>query len=1137
GSSFRSRPVEDKSQQILPNQSSLGGFSFSPDAVEFFPIKADVPSVKILNPNNNQKSTIENLNHEQNTPTHSTLSLASTGVTIKDFQPTTSAITSLPYSNITFTQPPQLTQFGTLYEAYPQSYKQLYQPHHYHHLSTQPTSPANKMLMQQPSKRIQPQVPILKTKQNATKAEVHMSSVNSRSRSTNGPIKEVKIQNENPSIVKKVVASEFFCEAGLKNAFDREDKSSQASLSLKNKMQISNLDTKSELSHEDISLNARNESVKSSAAINTKLKLAVHAPEFIPSFDFALAIAEPQVDGQLEFISLSEFNSWYEPSTVNMNLSHLTVKSKSEESEIKHSSEISEVLYDEQSNMDVSSDLEERIFTSGLSPNNKTQSSTSDLIDPNRFNDVKYMFSPRILNRNLSKFILEDDASEVSDELATNWHKEKELDFSKFLGFNNQSQVKDSNANLTEVWSHGSMSYDIKNETVDSLNGLKRDQNKNKTSLEINIGNTNFISDSNQNSMTSADFAITDLLNQGKENLDLPNSVDQRRMSQELTALNNSVTHEFTENLFKPLTNFATGSKKPTKTKRSSTDDHDSENFPSQNNNSQRNNCESRTIRNITHPHISLEDPNNLAEMDLLQISKDFDQIDNNLPNTPVFTYDSLNALKECTKLHTLLSKQYGLFGRVLKQCIPTRSVELGSGTNTSKTDVSSPVDPRLYMNTSVPFSTVVCGLPGTGKSHSVAVMLENMLIPESPEIGKLTNPFSALVLHFDTLAIGSAFSLPRKPCEYAYIGVRKFNRTTIKVPAVTVLVMPSSFKTMQEIYAPLGSNIVIKPLYISTAEINVNIIMAIMQVSLEDEIPPYIHDILDMMRKIDKDFTWAWFQDYLAQIEDSIDASHYRILRQRVSILESFLLEKMVEKEDPVAKDFSKRNGKNSEWFKHRFNSQSIIVCDFSDPFFTADLACSLFEIVVGLFVAANIDCGNGVSCGRVIVLDEAHKYSNGSDVRNKKSSDRLISSLMSLIRHQHYLAMRIIISTQEPTAIPSKILELVNFVVVHRLSSPNWWEHLAKHVCSRLQSPLDDALFDVVVTLNTGNALLFSSQALVAIKSESVIDEWKQQNERNVDYGSNHKGFGKLGRGYLIVATRHRITVDGGKSIMALK
>lgn len=63
-------------------------------------------------------------------------------------------------------------------------------------------------------------------------------------------------------------------------------------------------------------------------------------------------------------------------------------------------------------------------------------------------------------------------------------------------------------------------------------------------------------------------------------------------------------------------------------------------------------------------------------------------------------------------------------------------------------------LDTKVFQNTNVPFSTFICGVQGSGKSHTTAVMLENALL-RSPQIGHLEAPVSALVFSYGEFSNG----------------------------------------------------------------------------------------------------------------------------------------------------------------------------------------------------------------------------------------------------------------------------------------------------------------------------------------------------------------------------------------------
>jgi len=143
-------------------------------------------------------------------------------------------------------------------------------------------------------------------------------------------------------------------------------------------------------------------------------------------------------------------------------------------------------------------------------------------------------------------------------------------------------------------------------------------------------------------------------------------------------------------------------------------------------------------------------------------------------------------------------------------------------------------------------------------------------------------------------------------------------------------------------------------------------------------------------------------------------------------------------------------------------------------------------------------------------LVLDEAHKYLTNSD------ADRFNESICSIIRQQRHLAARVIISTQEPTVVPSSMLDLMSYIICHRFSSPSWVRHLRGHVSAQAETTTEyQSWGDAVVDLETGEALLFSPNALCADGSGQHV---------------------KLGNGHIHLFTRPRITRDGGQSVLAV-
>ncbi|KNZ58270.1 uncharacterized protein VP01_1961g3 [Puccinia sorghi] len=72
--------------------------------------------------------------------------------------------------------------------------------------------------------------------------------------------------------------------------------------------------------------------------------------------------------------------------------------------------------------------------------------------------------------------------------------------------------------------------------------------------------------------------------------------------------------------------------------------------------------------------------------------------------------------------------------------------------------------NPKLYLNVNSPFSALICGVQGSGKSHTASVILEGCLIVDK-RVGTLPKPLAGLCLHYDSGSVNY-------PCEPAYLGM-----------------------------------------------------------------------------------------------------------------------------------------------------------------------------------------------------------------------------------------------------------------------------------------------------------------------------------------------------------------------------
>jgi hypothetical protein len=101
-----------------------------------------------------------------------------------------------------------------------------------------------------------------------------------------------------------------------------------------------------------------------------------------------------------------------------------------------------------------------------------------------------------------------------------------------------------------------------------------------------------------------------------------------------------------------------------------------------------------------------------------------------------------------------------------------------------------------LFLNTNVPSSAFICGMQGSGKSHTTACILENALIP-SKQFGRLQSPLSALVFSYGQFGgNGSGFTIS----EAAFLGAPIASGQP-HVKKVHVLVSPSNYVKIAKLY------------------------------------------------------------------------------------------------------------------------------------------------------------------------------------------------------------------------------------------------------------------------------------------------------------------------------------------------
>ena len=303
----------------------------------------------------------------------------------------------------------------------------------------------------------------------------------------------------------------------------------------------------------------------------------------------------------------------------------------------------------------------------------------------------------------------------------------------------------------------------------------------------------------------------------------------------------------------------------------------------------------------------------------------------------------SANILQEAGKE---LLPQYGLLGTFSYESAEPSHIQ---------------ADERIFLNTNIPFSAFICGVQGSGKSHTTSCLLgkthqaspllwliasENSLI-RSEMLGSLPNPLSALVFHFSEFSSRTSYN----PCEAAFLAMAHPKFPSHSTAAyLTVVVPPSNHYNLRQIYARFPK-VEVLPFKLKPQILDVGTMLVLMAVDQTKDRSLYMAQVIKVLREVvthlNGDFDYHDFRSRLSK--QKFDRQQNDFLNQRLDLLESFL----------------DLDGESAE---PRFRPGEITIMDMSCPFVDSNTACVLFKIALRKYLESHAN-------GKLIVLDEAHK------------------------------------------------------------------------------------------------------------------------------------------------------------------
>jgi hypothetical protein len=203
---------------------------------------------------------------------------------------------------------------------------------------------------------------------------------------------------------------------------------------------------------------------------------------------------------------------------------------------------------------------------------------------------------------------------------------------------------------------------------------------------------------------------------------------------------------------------------------------------------------------------------------------------------------------------------------------------------------------PATHLRTDEPFTAVICGVQGSGKSHALSVLLESSLI-DCRAIGSVSNPLATVAFNYSS-SIGKASEVAHlsklsdsaptncQPADVVVFVSWVLSRAR-RMLLTSIIVRPSSIKTMTRVYAHLPVKVL--PFYLKPEQLNAERLLALMRVDDTPTVPLYMHSVLTELRAMGADgFNYTAFRAKIASLD--LNDVQKQMLDLRLGILDSYI-------------------------------------------------------------------------------------------------------------------------------------------------------------------------------------------------------------------------------------------------------
>ncbi|KAG5179129.1 hypothetical protein JKP88DRAFT_247756 [Tribonema minus] len=367
----------------------------------------------------------------------------------------------------------------------------------------------------------------------------------------------------------------------------------------------------------------------------------------------------------------------------------------------------------------------------------------------------------------------------------------------------------------------------------------------------------------------------------------------------------------------------------------------------------------------------------------------------------------------------------------------------------------------RVFMATQAPFVAIATGRPGSGKTNTVGVLIENCLL-DCDGVTENSLPMTTLIMHYD--------SDTSSCCELASLtqpNGRVQDVLGVAVPKVVVLVPPHLLAERTRDYSGVA-NVQVSPLLLDW-----NLLTAAQLTTLLGDVSAersaLLHAaVLAVMVEFEQEpisrTDYLAFKHQVARKYSQLPGTSAHVLQMQLTRLDDIIWQS-----EP---NLTYARVQNESTFDKMLKDQPVVVADLSSTLYSPEDAGCLFAVMLQQFRSLN------TSTRKLVVFDDVHRYATSDSTG--AADCPLSMELVETCQRMHQANIRVIAASQRPHKLPTDIFSAANLVVVHRCQGqPSWGATLQQRLL------LGPGGCDLLPQLQRGEAMVFASDSDEALES----------------------------------------------------